>query len=152
NSDPAADYPAAVLALNAIIVTDRREINADDFFVEMFETALQPDEIVVAVRFQVPKCAAYLKFPSPASRYAVVGVMVAKYDESVRVAVTGAAGYAFRSPDMEQALSENFVPAALESIELDSSIFNSDIHASAEYRAHLVKVMAGRAVAISVTD
>ena len=147
NSDPAADYPAAVLALGATIVTDHREIDAGEFFLDMFETALQPNEIIVAVRFRIPRRSAYLKFPSPASRYAVVGVMVAESDDGVRVAVTGAAGCAFRFAEMERALSRNLVPAALDGIDVSLSNFNSDMHASAGYRAHLVGVMARRAVA-----
>ncbi len=152
NSDPAADYPAAVLALNATIVTDQREIAADTFFVDMFETALEPTEIIVAVRFEIPKRAAYQELPSPASRYAVVGVMVAEYDKTVRLAVTGAASCVFRYEAMEHALRHRFSPSALEGIAVDSSTFNSDMHASAEYRAHLVTVMAARAVAASAND
>jgi len=146
NSDPAADYPAAVLGLGATIRTDRREIAADDYFLGMFETALQPGEIVVAVKFPRPKRAAYAKFPNPASRYAVVGVFVAETDTGVRVAVTGAGSCAFRSTDMEAALARKFSAASLDGIAIDASELNGDLHASPEYRAHLVGVMAKRAV------
>jgi carbon-monoxide dehydrogenase medium subunit len=146
NSDPAADYPAAVLALDAEIVTDSRSIAAADYFLGMFETALQPGEILKSVRFRKAKRAAYEKFPNPASRYAVVGVMVAELDSGIRVAVTGAAGCAFRASAMEDALAGNFSAAALDGIEVNGDDFNSDLHASAEYRAHLVTVMAKRAV------
>ena len=147
NNDPAADYPAAVLALNAEIHTDRRTIAADDFFTGMFETALAEDEIVTEVRFPRPQAAAYSKFPNPASRYAIVGVFVARFDDGVRVAVTGAGPGVFRSSEMESALAANFAAAALDGITVKAEGLNSDIHASAAYRAHLVKVMAQRAVA-----
>jgi len=150
NSDPAADYPAAALGLAATIVTQRREIPADDFFLDMFETALQPGEIITAVRFPLPRAAAYAKFANPASGYAVVGVMVATTDSGVRVAVTGAGSCAYRAADMEAALSKTFEPAALQNIDVDASVFNDDMHASQEYRGHLVKVMAQRAVAAAV--
>lgn len=146
NSDPAADYPAAVLGLNAVVKTDRREIAADDYFKALFETALEAGEIVVSVRFPKPKRAAYAKFPNPASGYAVVGVMVAEASDGIRVAVTGAAACAFRATAMEDALSKNFSAAALDGIAVDAADFNSDLHASSEYRAHLVGVMAKRAV------
>jgi len=146
NSDPAADYPAAVLGLNAVVKTDRREIAADDYFKALFETALEAGEIVVSVRFPKPKRAAYSKFPNPASGYAVVGVMVAEASDGIRVAVTGAAACAFRATAMEDALSKDFSAAALEGIAVDAADLNSDLHASSEYRAHLVGVMAKRAV------
>lgn len=146
NSDPAADYPAAVLGLNAVIKTDLREIAADDYFLGLFETALEPGEIVLSVRFPKPKRAAYSKFPNPASRYAIVGVMVAETTDGIRVAVTGAAGCAFRATAMEDALGADFSAGALGGIVVDATDFNSDLHASAEYRAHLVGVMARRAV------
>ena len=146
NSDPAADYPAAVLALNAVIKTDRREIAADDWFLGMFETALQPGEIVQSVRFPAVKRAAYAKFPNPASRYAVVGVMVAESEDGIRVAVTGAGPCAFRAAAFEQALSDRFSADALDALTIEPDDLNSDLHASAEYRAHLVSVMAKRAV------
>lgn len=147
NSDPAADYPAAVLGLNATVITDEREIAADDFFTGMFETALGPQEILTAIRFPLPKRAGYAKFPNPASRYAVAGVMVAETDNGVRVAVTGAGANAFRVGEMESALSANFVASALDGLAIDASELNGDLHASPEYRAHLVVVMAKRAVA-----
>jgi carbon-monoxide dehydrogenase medium subunit len=146
NADPAADYPAAVLAMNATIVTDSREIAADDMFTGLFETALNEDEIITAVRFPLVKRAGYAKFRHPASRYAVVGVMVTKTDAGVRVGVTGAGPNAFRVPEMEQALASNFSPDAVATIKVSAEDLNSDIHASAEYRAHLVTVMAKRAV------
>jgi len=146
NSDPAADYPAAVLGLDAVVTTDSRTIAADNYFLGMFETALEPGEIVTSVSFKKPRRAAYAKFPNPASRYAVVGVMVADLDSGVRVAVTGAGGCAFRSAALEDALSANFSADAIDGIAMDASDLNSDLHASADYRAHLVSVMARRAV------
>jgi len=150
NSDPAADYPAAVLGLGAEIVTDRRTIAADAFFRGLFETALEPSEIIAAVRFPKPRRAAYAKFPHPASRFALVGVFVAELGDTVRVAVTGAGPCAFRVLEMERALSRIFAPGALEGIALDERDLNEDIHAGAEYRAHLIAVMAKRAVAAAL--
>jgi carbon-monoxide dehydrogenase medium subunit len=147
NNDPAADYPSALVALGATLVTDRREIAAEDFFVGLFETALELDEIVTAIRFPIPEKAGYVKFPNPASRYAVVGVFVAKTAGGIRVAVTGAGPCVFRHTAMEQALGRNFSPAALDGIVTPPDDLNSDIHASAAYRAHLVGVIAKRAVA-----
>jgi len=147
NNDPAADYPAAVLGLDATINTNKRKIKADDFFKGMFETALAGDEIVTSVSFPKPEKAGYAKFPNPASRYAMVGVMVAKTAGGVRVAVTGAGPSVFRQKNMEKALSGNFSADALKAIKVDSKDLNSDIHGGADYRAHLVGVMAGRAVA-----
>lgn len=146
NNDPAADYPAAVLALGAVIVTTDRRISADSYFRGLFETALDQGEIIRAIEFPIPQCAGYAKFPNPASRYAIVGVFVAKTDGEVRVAVTGAAPCAFRVDSMEAALSQRFDPAALVNIAMDAGNLNSDLHASAEYRAQLVTVMAKRAV------
>lgn len=146
NSDPAADYPAAVLGLGAVVLTDRREIAADDFFIEMFETALEAGEILRAVRFPVPRRAAYMKFHNPASRYAVVGVMVAETDSGVRVTVTGAGACAFRARELEAALTADFSEAALDGLSIDSSEFNDDLHASQAFRAQLVMTMARRAV------
>jgi carbon-monoxide dehydrogenase medium subunit len=146
HADPAADYPAAVLALGATIVTDRRQIAADDFFQGFFQTALEPDEIITAVRFPVPECSAYAKFPHPASKYAVVGVMVAKTGGGARVAVTGAGSKAFRVPALESALAANFSPDAVASGAVDPGSLRSGGEASPEYRAHLVTVMAKRAV------
>ncbi len=147
NNDPAADYPAAVVGLNAKVQTNQRVIDADDFFTGMFETALEEGELVTGVEFPMPVRAAYVKFPNPASRYAVVGVMVAETGGECRVAVTGAGPCVFRASAMEEALSANFAPDALDGISVDGSDFNSDIHASSEYRAHLVSAMAKRAVA-----
>jgi len=149
NNDPAADYPAAALALGAEVVTSKRTIPADDFFVAMFETALETGEIVTAVRFPVPDLAAYAKFANPASRYALAGVFVAKTGAAVRVAVTGAAPSVFRATDIEAALSASFDAAALERISIDASELMSDIHADNEYRANLVMVMARRAVSLA---
>ena len=147
NNDPAADYPAAVLALGATVNTNTRSIAADDFFTAMFETALAEGEIVTSVSFPTPKRAAYAKFPNPASRYAIVGVMVAETDAGVRVAVTGAGPCVFRVTEMETALSADFSADAVAGISVSDADLNADIHASAEYRAHLVTVMAKRAVA-----
>ncbi|HZT89308.1 MAG TPA: xanthine dehydrogenase family protein subunit M [Stellaceae bacterium] len=147
NNDPAADYPAAVLGLNATVRTNKREIPADSFFTGMFETALEPAEIVTAVRFPRPQAANYQKFRNPASRYAIVGVFVARTSGGVRVAVTGAGPCVFRVPEMEAALGRSFTADAIKDIQIPQDGLNSDIHASAEYRAHLVNVMARRAVA-----
>jgi carbon-monoxide dehydrogenase medium subunit len=146
NNDPAADYPAAVLALDATVKTNRREIAADDFFTGMFSTALEDGEIVTEVSFPVPLRAGYAKFPNPASRYAMAGVFVAATGSGVRVAVTGAGPCVFRAPEMEAALAANFAPEAVAGIAIDAAELNSDIHGSAEYRANLVTVMARRAV------
>ncbi|MEQ9561696.1 MAG: xanthine dehydrogenase family protein subunit M [Woeseiaceae bacterium] len=146
NNDPAADYPAAALALDAIIKTSRREIAADRFFTGMFETALEPNELVVAISFARPKRAAYAKHPNPASRYAIAGVMVAELKEGIRVAVTGAGPCVFRATGIEEALAKDFRESALDGASLDATDLNSDMHASAEYRAHMVLVMARRAV------
>lgn len=151
NNDPAADYPAAVLGLGATIRTNKREIAADDFFQGMFTTALEPDELITRIAFPVPQAAAYVKFPNPASRYAVVGVLVARTSSGVRVAITGAgADGVFRATEMEQALTSDFSPQALDGIAIPPDGLNGDIHASSEYRAHLIGVMAKRAVAACV--
>ena len=149
NNDPAADYPAAMLALDAVIVTDRREVKAEDFFTGLFETALEDGEIVTAVRFEAPAKAAYRKFPNPASRYAMTGVFVVRRDDgAVRVGVTGAGSDGvFRHRDLEAALAANWSPGAVANVQVDDSDLLSDIHASAAYRANLVKVMTKRAVA-----
>jgi carbon-monoxide dehydrogenase medium subunit len=147
HGDPAADYPGALLALGARVKTDRRTIKADDFFTGMFETALEPDEIVTAVEFPKPEKSSYAKFPHPASKYAIVGVFVAKGREGVRVAVNGAASQVFRVTAMEQALDQNWSEDALDGISVPPDTLMSDPYASAEYRAHLVSVMARRAVA-----
>lgn len=146
HNDPVADYPAAVLGLDATVNTNQRKIAADDFFKGMFETALQPGEIIVSVSFPVPKRAAYVKFKNPASRYAIVGVLAAQTAGGVRVAVTGAASCVYRVAEMEKALAANWSPEAIAAISVPADDLNSDMHASAEYRAHLVNVMARRAV------
>jgi carbon-monoxide dehydrogenase medium subunit len=151
HNDPAADYPAAVLALGATVITNKRKIAADDFFKGMFETALQAGEIITAVSFPAPKRAAYMKFKNPASRYAMVGVFVAETAGGPRVAVTGAGPGVFRVPEMEKALAGKFAPESVANIAVKSNGLNSDIHASAEYRAHLITVMAKRAVAAALT-
>ena len=147
NNDPAADYPAAIVGLGATIHTDRRTIAGDDFFQGLFETALEEDELIIQVDFPIPDKAGYMKFPNPASRYCIVGVMVSSKGGDVRVGVTGAGACAFRVKEMEDALKSSFTPEAVEKISIPDGDLNSDIHASAEYRAHLVTVMAKRAVA-----
>ncbi len=148
NNDPAADYPAAALALGATIVTSKRRIAADAYFKGVFETALEPGELITQVSFPVPQKAAYMKFANPASRYALVGVFVAKTAGGVRVAVTGAGeNGVFRSQPLEAALNANFSPVAADGASVPATGLNSDIHADADYRAHLIKVMAKRAVA-----
>lgn len=147
NNDPAADYPAAALALAATIHTTDRDIAADDFFTGLFQTALVSGELILRVSFPVPRRAAYMKFRNPASRYAVVGVFVAETNDGVRVGVTGAGACAFRQTDMEAALSISFTPNAIAGIVIPADDFNTDLHATAAYRAHLVGVMAARAVA-----
>ena len=147
NSDPAADYPAAVLGLGATIQTTKRSIAADAFFLGMFQTALEDGEIITEVAFPIPRLAAYAKFPNPASRYATVGVFVAGFADRARVAVTGAGPFAFRVGAMEGTLSRRFHPEALARISIPSDGLNSDLHASAEYRSHLVTVVAKRAAA-----
>ena len=146
NNDPAADYPAAVLALDAIVETDRGSHAADDYFQGMFATALADGEIVTRVGFRVPQAAAYAKFRHPASRYAIVGVFVARFADGVRVAVTGAGPGVFRWADAEAALSADFSAAAVAGVVLDDGDLNTDIHASAEFRAHLAGVMLAQAV------
>jgi carbon-monoxide dehydrogenase medium subunit len=147
NNDPAADYPSAVLGLDAKVHTNKRVIAADDFFLGLFETALEPGELVTKVVFPVPKRAAYMKFPNPASRYAIVGVFVAETASGVRVAVTGAGPGVFRVTAMEEALAKSFTPAAIKGITVPAGDLNGDMHASPEYRAHLIGVMAERAIA-----
>jgi carbon-monoxide dehydrogenase medium subunit len=146
NNDPAADYPSACLALNATIHTNKRKIVAEKFFKGMFETELKKGELIETVEFELPEKASYAKFPNPASRYAVVGVYVAKLNKEVRVAVTGAASSVFRSKELESALSTNFSSSSIDNINISSDGFNEDIHASAEYRAHMTKVMAKKAI------
>ena len=146
NNDPAADYPAALVGLGATVNTDSRSIPAEDFFTGMFETALVENEIVTSVTFPAPDRAAYCKFPNPASRYAIVGVFVSQGSGGVRVAVTGAGAGIFRVSEMESALAESFKSASVADVQISDEGLNEDIHASAEYRAHLVTVMAKRAV------
>jgi len=151
NDDPNADYPAAVLGLGATVVTTKRRIAADDFFKGLFETALEPDEIITKVQFPLPKKAAYVKFPNPASRFALVGVFVSKRGSENRVAVTGAgASGVFRVTAFEEALKKRFSPKSLEGLTVPADGMGSDIHGSAEYRAHLIGVLARRAVAAAV--
>jgi carbon-monoxide dehydrogenase medium subunit len=151
NNDPAADYPAAVLGLGATITTNRRAIPGDKFFTGLFETGLKPGEIIVGVSFPLPKRASYAKFRNPASRFALVGVFVSETAGAVRVAVTGAGkSSVFRAKAMEKRLSENFSPDALAKVRLAPEDFASDVHASAEYRAHLAGVLTQRAVAAAL--
>jgi carbon-monoxide dehydrogenase medium subunit len=147
NDDPAADYPAAVLALNATVNTTSRKIAADDFFQGLFTTALQEGELITSVSFPQPKRAAYMKFRHPASRFALIGVFVADTGSGVRVAVTGGGNGVFRHAGLEQALAKSFTPESAASVKIDPGDLASDIHASAAYRANLVSVMAQRAVA-----
>jgi len=146
NNDPAADYPAAVLALGATVATNKRKIEADQFFKGLYETALAPGELISSVSFPAPKRAAYMKFKNPASRFAIVGVFVADFGGKVRVAVTGAGPCVFRQAEMEKALSAKFAPESVASIKVKPEGLNNDLHASPEYRAHLITVMAKRAV------
>jgi carbon-monoxide dehydrogenase medium subunit len=148
NNDPAADWPAAIVGCNATIQTSKRKIASADFFKGMYETALGADEIITAISFPIPKKAAYAKFRNPASRFALVGVFVAQLaDGSVRVAVTGAAPAVFRAAPIEAALAKSFTPDAAKAVKVDAKGLNNDLHGSAAYRAHLISVMAGRAVA-----
>jgi len=148
NNDPSADYPAAVLGLGATVITNKRRIEADEFFKGLFETALEPDEIITKVQFPLVQKAAYQKFPNPASRYALVGVFVSKRSTENRVAVTGAGSNGvFRVKEFEEALKKRFAPKSLEGLTVKPDNMISDIHGSAEYRAHLIGVLARRAVA-----
>jgi carbon-monoxide dehydrogenase medium subunit len=148
NNDPAADWPAAIVGCNATIQTSKRKIASADFFKGMYETALGADEIITAISFPIPKKAAYAKFRNPASRFALVGVFVAQLaDGSVRVAVTGAAPAVFRAAPIEAALAKSFTPDAAKAVKVEAKGLNNDLHGSAAYRAHLISVMAGRAVA-----
>jgi carbon-monoxide dehydrogenase medium subunit len=146
NSDPAADYPAAVLGLNATIKTNLRSLPADGFFKGVFETQLAPAELITAVEFPIPSRAAYVKFPQPASRFALVGVFVAQTSQGVRVAVTGAGPCAFRVKALEDALTREYAPEACGEVTVPATGLNHDIHGSAEYRAHLIPILARRAV------
>jgi carbon-monoxide dehydrogenase medium subunit len=146
NNDPSACYPSACMALNAVIHTSERKIEANKFFKGMFETALKKGEIVEAVEFQIPEKSDYQKHPNPASRYAIVGVFVAKHKDEVNVAVTGAKSCVYIDKDLSKKLSSDFSSSAIEGIELDDGEMNSDMHASAEYRANLVSLYAKKAV------
>lgn len=151
NADPAADYPAAVLGLDATIETDRRSIAAADFFKGLFETALEPGEMIRAVRFPIVRQAAYQKLRQPASRFALVGVFVANGPNGPRVAVTGAGPSVFRVTGMENALKGNFGPDAINGIQVPATGLNSDLHGSAEYRAAMIGVMAKRALTVAAS-
>ena len=146
NNDPAADYPSACIALNATIITNNRRIDAENFFRGMFETSLKKTEVIESVEFEIPQKSSYQKLPNPASRYAVVGVYVAKYKSGINVAVTGAKPCVYNNKDIAQALSKNFSSSAVDSVKITSSGMNADIHASADYRANMVKVFAKKAV------
>jgi carbon-monoxide dehydrogenase medium subunit len=150
NADPAADYPAGVLAFNATIQTDRRTIPADDFFTGLWETALQPGELITAVSFPQAQKAAYVKYRQPASRFALIGVCVAQTANGVRVGVTGAKGHAFRATEIENALAKSFTPDAAKAVKMPVTGVNGDLHGSAEYRAAMISVMASRAVAAAL--
>jgi len=150
NADPAADYPAAVLGLNATVRTDQRTIPADAFFTGLFETALKPGELITAVIFPIATKAAYVKFKQPASRFALVGVFVSQAAGGVRVAVTGARSHVFRATPLEEALSRSFTPEAAKAVKMPTDGINSDMHGSAAYRAAMISVMASRAVAAAL--
>jgi carbon-monoxide dehydrogenase medium subunit len=146
NNDPAACYPSAVLGLGATVVTDRRQIAADDFFQGLYTTALQPGELITAIRFPVPEKAAYAKFRQPASRFALLGVFVAKTASGARVAITGGGNGVMRHAGLEAALTKSFTPEAVQGVAVDAGAFSGDLHASAAYRAHLVTVQTQAAV------
>ena len=146
NNDPSADYPSACIALNAIIHTNNRKVSADKFFTGMFETSLKKGELIEAVEFQVPEKSCYKKYPNPASRYAIVGVYVAKHKSAVNVAVTGAKSCVYNDENISGALSKSFSSSALDNVKISSSGMNSDVHASADYRANMVKIFAKKAV------
>ncbi|KQW38077.1 xanthine dehydrogenase family protein subunit M [Rhizobacter sp. Root404] len=150
NADPAACYPAGVLALNATIHTNQRTIAADAFFTGLYETALQPGEMITAVSFPPAQKAAYIKYRQPASRFALVGVFVAQTAGGVRVGVTGAKGHAFRATEIEAALAKSFTPEAAKAVKMPTTDINSDMHGTAEYRAAMISVMASRAVAAAL--
>ena len=146
NNDPSADYPSACIALNATIHTNERKIEAAKFFKGMFETALKKGELIEAIEFQIPEKSSYQKHPNPASRYAIVGVYVAKHKGDVNVAVTGAKSCVYNDKDMSKALTDNFSSSSIDGMDLDSSEMNSDMHASADFRASLVVTQAKKAV------
>lgn len=146
NSDPSADYPAAILGIGATIITNQRKIDSSEYFKGLFETALEEKEIITSIEFPIPDRAAYTKFPQPASRYALVGVFISKKNQKIRVSVTGAGPCAFRVSEMEKSLEKNFSPDSISEILIESNNLNSDIHGGSEYRAHLVTVLAKRSV------
>ena len=146
NNDPAADYPSACIALNAMIITNNRKIIADKFFRGMFETCLKNTEIIEAIEFEIPQKSSYQKLPNPASRYAIVGVYVAKHKSGINVAVTGAKSCVYNETELANALKNNFSSSAIDNVKISSSGMNSDIHASADYRANMVRVFAKKAV------
>ena len=146
NNDPAADYPSACIALNAVIHTNNRKIDAGKFFRGMFETSLKSSEIIEAIEFDIPQKSSYQKLPNPASRYAIVGVYVAKHKTGINVGVTGARSCVYNDKDLAGALSKNFSSSAIDNVKISSSGMNSDIHASSEYRANMVKAFAKKAV------
>jgi len=150
NSDPAACYPAALLGLGATVQTNKRSIAADAFFLGIFQTALEPGELITAVSFPIPARAAYVKFKQPASRFALVGVFVSQGAGGVRVAVTGAKACAYRSTELEAALGKSFTPEAAQAVTIPTDDINSDLHGSAAYRAAMISVMASRAVAAAL--
>jgi carbon-monoxide dehydrogenase medium subunit len=150
NADPAADYPAALLALGATVQTDKRSIAAADFFTGLYETALQPGELIVAVSFPLAQKAAYVKHRQPASRFALVGVFVAQTQDGVRVAVTGCKSSVFRAAEIEAALAKNFSADAAKAVKMPEAGINADLHGSAAYRAALISVLAARAVAAAL--
>ncbi len=152
NNDPAACYPSALLALGATVITQQREIAADDFFLGMYATALEPGELITGIRFPIPQRAGYAKFKQPASRFALVGVFVAQTKEGVRVAVTGAGNGVFRHDGLERALTHRFTVQAVDGVKIDPAELNSDIHASALYRANLITVQTKEAVRLALTS
>ncbi|VTU26293.1 Carbon monoxide dehydrogenase medium chain [Variovorax sp. SRS16] len=147
NDDPAACYPSAVLGTGATVITDRREIAADDFFLGLFTTALEEGELITAIRFPIPKRAVYEKLRQKASNFPLVGIFLAQYDNGVRVAVTGAGNGVFRHKGLEDALNKSFTPESAAGVKIDASDLNTDLHASAAYRANLISVLTQRAVA-----
>ncbi len=146
NNDPSADYPSACIALNAVIHTNNRKIDAEVFFRSMFETTLKKGEIIEAVEFEIPQKSNYQKFPNPASRYAIVGVYVAKHKSGIKVSITGAKSCVYSDKDLEKELTKNFSSSVIDRVKISASGMNSDIHASADYRANMVKIFAKKAV------
>jgi aerobic carbon-monoxide dehydrogenase medium subunit len=146
NNDPAADYPSACLALKATIHTNSKKITADKFFTGMFQTALKKNELIEEIEFEIPEKSGYAKFPNPASRYAIVGVYVAKFKNEVRVSVTGAGSHVFRIKELEDVLQKDFSYTSVDNVKISSKELNSDIHASADYRAHIISVMTKKAI------